>query len=644
MYKEEAMNNPYPIFLDINTKRCVVVGGGHVAERRVKSLLECGAMVKIISPELSRNLELMAEKKFIEVVKRDFRSGDLEGAFLAIAASDQAEVNSMVVEEARRRGVLVDSSTEPTAGNFILPSVVRSGGLAIAISTSGGSPALARMIREEIEQSLGPEHATLIKLVSEVRAEFRRRGKQIPFEVWRNCIDPELLGLIKKGKVATARERLAHNLESGEKKKKVILVVGTNHKTAPVEVREKFALTTNQLERAHHLLTSYVNQGVILSTCNRSEVYALVSDYKEGTKEIGRLFSEWCNVSLDELSGYLYTYLQEDAIKHLFKVSSGLDSMILGDEQIRGQVRQALKAAMVGGSLKHPLLRLFQQALRVGRQVRNEGEIGKYGASASRASVALAREVLGEIGNCSVLIIGAGQAGRLTAKAMKDSNIQQLTVISRTGAKAAALAERFNAKAATFDQLTECLANSDIVVSSTGASGFIVGFDEVKEAMQGRQHRPLLLIDIAVPRDIDPTVKSLENVSLYDIDDLEVVSVTDASEKQKELSKVEAIIDSEVAKFMEWWHALEVVPTIIALRGKADDVRREEVNKNLGKMPELSEKERARIDVLTRSIVNKILHHPTVCLKDGNKGQKYQSMVEELFALEDGGLSTRGKK
>ena len=522
--------------------------------------------------------------------------------------------------------------------------MVRSGSLAIAISTSGSSPALARMIREELEQSLGPEHATLIKLVSEVRTEFRRKGKQIPFEMWRNCIDPELLGLIKKGKFAVARERLACNLESGEQKSKVILVVGTNHKTAPVEVREKFALNTSQLEEADHLLTSYVEQGVILSTCNRSEVYALVSDSTEGSREIGRLFSEWCGVSLNELSGYLYTYLQEDAIKHLFKVSSGLDSMILGDEQIGGQVRQALKAALAGGSLKHPLLRLFQQALRVGRRVRNEGEIGKYGASASGASVALAREVLGEIGACSVLIIGAGQTGRLTAKAMKDSNIQQLTIISRTRAKATALAERFNAKVATFDRLTECLANSDIVVSSTGASGFILSFDEVKEAMKERQHRPLLLIDIAVPRDIDPAVKGLENVSLYDIDDLELVSVADAGEKQRELSKVEATIDSEVAKFMEWWHALEMVPTIIALRGKVDDVRRQEVSKNLGKMPELSEKERTRIEALTRAIVNKILHSPTVCLKEGNRGQKYQSMVEELFALEEDGLSTRGRK
>lgn len=642
--KEEAMNNPYPVFLDIKAKRCVVVGGGRVAERRVKSLLECGAIVKIISPELSQDLELMAEKKFIEVVKRDFCSGDLEGAFLAIAASDQAEVNRMVVEEARWRGALVDSSTEPTEGNFILPSVVRSGGLAIAISTSGSSPTLARMIREELEQSLGPEHATLIKLVSEVRTEFRKRGKRIPFEVWRDCIDPELLGLIKKGKVATAREKLAHNLESGERKRKVILVVGANHKTAPVEVREKLALTANQLEQAHHLLTSYVDQGVILSTCNRSEVYALVFDSKEGAQEIGHLFSEWCSISLDELSGYMYTYLQEDAVKHLFRVSSGLDSMILGDEQVRGQVRQALKVAQAGGSLKHPLLRLFQQALRVGRQVRNEGEIGRYGASASRASVALAREVFGEIGACSVLIIGAGQAGRLTAKAMRDSNIQQLTIISRSSAKAAALAERFEAKVAIFDQLTECLARSDIVVSSTGASGFILGVNEVKEAMQGRQHRPLLLIDIAVPRDIDPAVKSLDDVSLYDIDDLELVSVADTGEKQKKLLKAEAIIDSEVAKFMEWWRALEVVPTIIALRGKVDDVRREEVNKNLSKMPELSEKERARIDVLTTAIINKILHHPTICLKDRNRGQKYQSMVEELFALEDGGLNTRGKK
>ena len=500
------------------------------------------------------------------------------------------------------------------------------------------------MIREELEQSLGPEHATLIKLVSEVRTEFRRRGIRIPFEVWRNCIDSELLGLIKKGEITTAREKLAQNLGNGEHMRKIIMVVGVNHKTAPIEVREKLALAGNQLESAHHLLTSYVNQGVILSTCNRSEVYALVSDPKEGTQGIGRFFSEHCSVSLNEFSSYLYTYLQEDAVRHLFKVSSGLDSMILGDEQIRGQVRQALKAALAGGSLKHPLLRLFQQALRVGRRVRSETEISKYGASASRASIALAREAFSEIGACSVLIIGAGQVGRLTAKAMRDSNVQQLTIISRTGEKATALAERFNARAATFDQLTECLADSDIVISSTGASGFILGLDQVREAMQGREHRPLLLIDIAVPRDIDPQVKGLENVFLYDIDDLEMVSVPDSGEKQNKLLNAEATINSEVAKFTEWWHALEVVPTIIALRGKAEDVRQREVNKYLGKMSELSEKERARIDALTRSIVSEILHNPTVRLKDKNRGQRYQLMVEELFALEDSGLNTRGKE
>ncbi len=644
MYKGEAMKNLYPVFLDINSKKCVVVGGGQVAERRVKSLFECGASVKVISPEVSGNLELMAGEGFIEIVKRGFRSGDLEGALLAIAASDQAEINRSVVNEAKRMGVLVDNSTEPAEGSFILPSVVRSGGLAIAISTSGGSPTLARMIREELEQSLGPEHATLVELVSEVRAELRRRGKQIPFQGWRDSIDLELLGLIKKGKVAIARERLVSNLESGGKQREGILVVGANHRTAPVEVREKLALTSNQLEEAHHLLTRYVNQGVILSTCNRTEVYAMVSEPEEGIQKVRHLFSEWCSVSLDELSSYWYTYFQEDAVRHLFQVSSGLDSMVLGDEQIRGQVRQAVEVASAAGSLKHPLLRLFQQALGVGKRVRNESEIGKYGASASHASVALARKVFGEIGACSVLIIGAGQVGRLTAKAMRDSNVQQLTIISRNREKATALAERFNAKVATFDQLTGCLANSDVVISSTGASDFILSSDEVRQAMQRREHRPLLLIDIAVPRDIDPQVKELGNVYLCDIDDLEAVPTSDPSEKQDKLLKAEAIIDYEVAKFMEWWHALEVVPTIIALRGKAEDVRQREVNKNSSKMPELSEEERARIDALTRSIVSKILHNPTIGLKDRNRGQRYQLMVEELFALKDSGLNTRGKE
>jgi glutamyl-tRNA reductase len=521
--------------------------------------------------------------------------------------------------------------------------VVRSGDLAIAISTSGGSPALDRMIREELEQSLGLEHAALVEVVSEVRTEFIKRGIRIPFEVWRDCIDSGLLDLVKRGEVAAAKERLVHNLEDGERRRKVIIVVGTNHKTAPIEIREKLALTSSQLERAYHLLTSYVNQGVILSTCNRSEVYALVSDPDDGRQEIECFFKECCDVSLEEIPDCLYTFLQEDAVRHLFKVSSGLDSMILGDEQIRGQVRQALKVAQAEGSLKHPLLRLFQQALRVSKRVRSESGISKYGASVSRSTADLARDVFGEIKSCSVLIIGAGQAGRLTAKVMRDSGVQQLTIIGRTYEKAAALADRFNAKIATFDQLTECLTSSDIVVSSTGASRFILDSDEIREAMRGREHRPLLLIDIAVPRDINPQVKKLGNVFLYDIDDLEMVSTPNSGEKQSRLSKAEAIVDSEVAKFMEWWHALEVVPTIIALRGKAEDIRQREVNENLGKMPELSEEEQARIDALTRSIVGKILHNPTVGLKDRSRGQRYQLAIEELFALKGSGLDTRGK-
>jgi glutamyl-tRNA reductase len=620
------MKKLYPIFLGINAKRCVVVGGGQVAERRAKMLSDCGARVKVVSPRVSPGLEEMAEKEIIEVVRRKFCLSDLEDAFLAIAASDQPEVNAMVVEKAKQKNILVDSSTKPAESDFILPSVVRSGDLTIAISTTGESPALARMIREELEQDLGPELGTLSKLISEVRTELKEKGIHITFEEWRDSIDSGLMELIKAGEMSTARDRLIQNLT--HKGERTILVVGANHNTAPVELRERLALSKDQLDE---VFTSLVDQGAILNTCNRTEIYAVVSDVEEGCLNIEQLISQCCGLSQKELSGHLYTYQERDAVKHLFEVCSGVDSMVLGDEQILGQVRETMNAARSSGVLKYPLLRLFQEALRVGRKVRSRCGLSQHGSSVSRAGYAIAQKIFGDIRPCSVLIVGAGQMGRLTTKLMKGGGARQIIITSRTQEKAASLAARFGAQAIPFDEFAKYLASSDIVVSSTSASGFILTKDDIQEVMVERRNKPLLLIDLSVPRDIDPEVRKLPNVLLYDIDDLKEISFSDLQERQ--LLEARAIIDSEAAKFMDWWYGLEAVPTIMELRGRVENIRSSELKKGLRKIPRLSKDERDQIDNLTRSMINKILHHPTITLKDKNKGEEYRSVVEDFLNI-----------
>jgi glutamyl-tRNA reductase len=357
-----------------------------------------------------------------------------------------------------------------------------------------------------------------------------------------------------------------------------------------------------------------------------------VSDVEKGCQSIEQVISQCCGgLSREELSDHLYTLTECDAVKHLFEVCAGIDSMILGDEQILGQVRETMNVARSSGVLKYPLLRLFQEALRVGRKVRSRSRLSEYGPSVSRTAYALAQKTLGDIRSCSVLIVGAGQMGRLTTKMMKDGGVRQITITSRTYEKAASLAARFGAQAIPFSELTKYLSRSDIVVSSTSASGFILTKDDIQETMVERRNKPLLLIDLGVPRDIEPEVGKFPHILLYNIDDLKEISFSGRQERQ--LLEAEAVIDSEADRFMDWWYGLEAVPTIMELRRKAENIRSQELKKGLRKIPHLSPDERDQIDNLTRSMVNKILHHPTIALKDKNKGEEYRSVVEDFLNI-----------
>lgn len=410
-----------------------------------------------------------------------------------------------------------------------------------------------------------------------------------------------------------------------------ILAAGVDYKTAPVRVRERLAVSGEGLAEALSALRRFVGHGVILSTCNRTEVYAAPEGREEG--RLRQFLSDHWGVPQEELSPYLWIYEQEEAVRHLFGVASGLDSMVLGEEQILGQVRQAMKASQAQGSLGPVLSHLFRSALRVGKRARTETAIARSALSVSSIAVDLARRTLGDLRSTAVLVVSAGEAGALTAKALIQTGAAKVLVASRTYERAEELAGKLGGRAIPFGELPQAVADCDIVISATGSPHFILSPDSVRQAMQERPGRPLLLIDIAVPRDIDPEVRKLDNVFLYNIDDLKQVAEANLQGREKEVVKVEKVIDAEMAEFLSWMNSRAVVPTIAALRSKADSIRERELAKALSKLPGLSEKERATIEALTRAIMNKVLHDPMVRLK--GRSHISSQVVRELFALEE---------
>jgi glutamyl-tRNA reductase len=424
-----------------------------------------------------------------------------------------------------------------------------------------------------------------------------------------------------------------------------IVVVGLNHKAAPVEIREKLAFTSHSLEKALQKFINddgggqgYAVEGVILSTCNRTEIYALAKEVDSGYEAIRRFMADFHQLPQEEFADYLYAYDDREAVAHLFAVASGIDSMIVGEPQILGQVRDAFEEAAAQRAAGGVLSALFRQAIHVGKRARTETGISQNAISVSYAAVELAKKIFGDLGSCQVLLIGAGEMGELTVENLVGNGVKGIIVANRTYQRAVGLAERFGGRAIGLDRIGQALWTADIVISSTESPHFIIKPEMVSEAMWMRRNRPLFLIDIAVPRDIDPAVQRIENTYLYNIDDLQAVVEANIRERRKEVGKVKAIIHEEVAKFMAWFRSLEVVPTITDLKNYAEEIRRAELAKALRRLGDCSEREENIINALTMSIVNKLLHQPIVRLKkhaNGHNGYLYTEAIRELFGLSE---------
>jgi glutamyl-tRNA reductase len=413
-----------------------------------------------------------------------------------------------------------------------------------------------------------------------------------------------------------------------------LVLVGLSHRVAPVEVRELLALPLARAAEVARELAGDEGEAVCLSTCNRTELYAAASDPDEAAARAIELLVSTSGLAEEELRGVLYRLRDEAAALHLFRVAGGLDSLVPGEGEILGQVRAAFEAGAPG-----PLLdRLFRQALHAGKKVRSETAIGESPASVSSVAAALAEQVFGDLSGCRILLVGAGKTGELAARSLASRGARIAFVANRSAEKAAELAERFGGEPIALDAVPAALPRADVVVSSTSASGFVVRRPDVERILPGRRGRPLFLIDIAVPRDLDPAIHELDGCYLYDVDDLESVVVETLAGRRQEAARAEAIVAEEAERFRAWQASLDVVPAIASLRARAEAIRAAELERARARLARLSEGERAAVESITAQIVNKLLHLPTVRMKEaaaGADGATYADAVRHLFGLED---------
>ena len=422
-----------------------------------------------------------------------------------------------------------------------------------------------------------------------------------------------------------------------------VLALGVSYRRAPVELLERLSFPQEALAKAYHHLSSLpaVSESAILSTCNRVEVYAEVSGYHQGFLDLKRFLSESREVSPDDLADPLYAHYEDDASEHLFSVAAGIDSMVVGEPQIHAQVRQALRDAQSEGAAGPVLSALFREALRVGRRARRETAIGASPAAFVEAGVRLAAAHLDGLKGTSVVVIGAGEMSALAIRALReqrDLDVTEVTILNRTPERAARLAGRVGGAHGPLDRLDAAVAAADLVVSSTGSTGVVLGRDVVARAMAGRG-RPMFLLDLAVPRDVDPTAGEIPGVRLADIDDLREVLAEREGKLRAEVERVREIVAEETRRFGRRQREARLAPLIKALHERGEDVRARELRRLASRLRSLSERERQAVEALAAGVVAKLLHEPVVRLKEGAgtaEGEAQARAIADLFGLDVG--------
>ena len=411
----------------------------------------------------------------------------------------------------------------------------------------------------------------------------------------------------------------------------MLTMVGVSHRNAPLAVRERFAISADALPDIRHEVAERFGSGAIVATCNRLELYV------PGDHEPGELTSFLCaaaDVGPDIGERYLLPRRDDEAVSHLYAVAAGIDSMVVGESEILGQVRSSFAATVAAGADTALLSRLFHTAIRVGRRARSETAIGHGALSISSIAAQQARELVADPANAAVLVIGAGEAGRLAAASLVDHGVGSIAVSNRTESRAEALAQELGGRSVPYGSLGTELSGADVVIAATDAPEPVLNSGRVASALVRREGAPQLIIDIGVPRACDPAIAAIPGVIYRDIDDLQEIAATHAHARAAEVQAVEQLVEEETARFLEWWEHLQVAPTIAALSERAEQLRRAELARTLRRL-DLDDAERERVEAMTKALVRQILHDPITALRERGDRDVYVDAVRQLFRLDE---------
>lgn len=418
------------------------------------------------------------------------------------------------------------------------------------------------------------------------------------------------------------------------------LVVGINYRSAPVSIREKLSFIESELPQAMQALQQQksILENVIVSTCNRTEIYAVVDQLHTGRFYVKQFLASYFDIPMEQFSQYLFLHEQDEAIDHLFRVTAGIDSMVLGETQILGQVKSSFLAGQEIGTTGTVFNQLFKQAVTLAKRAHNETAIGENAVSVSYAAVELGKKIFGSLKNKHVVILGAGKMGELAIKNLQGSGADRITVINRTFEKAEVLADKFGGMAKPLNQLQCALLEADILISSTGSTDFVIDLELMQFVEKLRKGKPLFMVDIAVPRDMDPRIGDLQNVFLYDIDDMQGIVEANLAERERAAKQIAGMIELEAEQFNDWLGTLGVVPVISALREKALGIQAETMESIENKMPDLTDREKKILNKHTKSIINQLLKEPILQAKEMGTAKKSREQLElfmQIFGIED---------
>jgi len=689
----------YPIFLNLTDAPCVVVGGGEVAARKARGLAEAGARVTAVAPEFRPEFDGL---EAVERLVQAYEPSVLAGARVVIAATDDARLNESVSRDARAVGALVNvvDAPAPLAGvgvpvlatppcervvpgqrnrqrgrapalaDFIVPATVVRGGLVLAVSTGGACPALAARVRRELEEAYPETYAEFLALLGAVRSEVLAT---VDSAATRRAILARLAGheflasFMADGPRATLRRMRRFIADEGRRVEGVgrkeqaaacrasqvirqpytpppppysLRLVGVNHRTAPVAVRERLAFDG---EAAAAALAAFRRrwpnaEGVLVSTCNRVEFYVAAERDEPDTRTLAEFVADAQGLTADQFADFLYTYGDRAAARHLFSVVSGLDSQVVGEAQVTSQVKEAYRLAAAAGTTGVVLNRLFQRSFRVARRVHRDTDVGRHPVSVGSVAAAVARGILEPAQRKTVLLIGAGETADLALRHLRTLGVSRVLVANRTAERSADLARRHGGESVPFEALVEVLAEADIVISSTSAPHAILTAAQVREARRRRRgNGPLFIIDIAVPRDVEPSVNDIDDVTLYNIDDLERACEANRRTRRRQVETGLMLVEREADAFLAWMQSLSAGPVIRALRRRLDETGREAVQRLISRLDHPTERDAQQIELMIRRFANRLAHRPiTVLRRAAARGAAlpYLALVRDLFGLQ----------